>query len=226
MQVLIIQSVSTHVLWEINQQAYHNDKFSDTLLNEFSSLIVIQLLQTLSVTFEDVKTLSVRVSFVISDQVALKDCSITLFEQLYRVLVLHKGIVFKIKRQKINQLQLITFLKSWKLKNKKKRRERKQYHSHCFITEVCYMIIAFVKLCCIFFELSFLRFCWSFNSSVSNMLKSILNSDSVSEASSVFLKYTFWILKKLMTHCNSTLQSVQSWLSKVNSTDSEEHSDR
>jgi len=56
--------------------------------------------------------LGAGVGFVIPDQVALKGHSITLFEQLHRVLVLHKGTVFKIERQKINQLQLTTFSES------------------------------------------------------------------------------------------------------------------
>jgi len=178
------------------------------LLNEFSSLIIIQLLQTLSVTFKDVKTLSARISFVISNQIVLKDCSITLFKQLYRVLISHKDIILKIERQRINQLQSVIFSESWKLENKRKKKERKQYHSHYFMTEICYVIVASVELCCIFFRLSFLRFCWSFNSLVLNTLKLILNSDSMFKASSVFFKYTFWILKKLIMHCNSTLQSV------------------
>ena len=129
------------------------------LLNEFLSLIIIQLSQTLSVTFKDVKMLSAEVSFVISDQVAWKDHSITLFKQLYRVFMLHKNTVFKIKRQRINKLWSVIFSESWKLENKRKKRERKQYHSHCFMTEICYVIVVFVKLCCIFFRLSFLRFC-------------------------------------------------------------------
>jgi len=82
------------------------------LLNEFSSLIIIQLLQTLSVTFKDVKTLSARISFVISNQIVLKDCSITLFKQLYRVLISHKDIILKIERQRINQLQSVIFSES------------------------------------------------------------------------------------------------------------------
>jgi len=53
-----------------------------------------------------------EVGFVIPDQVALKDCDITLFKQLDEVLVLHKDIVFKIERQKINQLQSVTFSES------------------------------------------------------------------------------------------------------------------
>jgi len=64
------------------------------------------------VTFKDVKVSDTEMGFVISDQIALKDCSITLFKQLYRVLILHKDTVLKIERQKINQLQLITFSES------------------------------------------------------------------------------------------------------------------
>jgi len=72
------------------------------LLDRFSSLIIIQLLQTLSITFKDVKVLNAEIDFVIPDQIALKDCSITLFKKLYEILVLHKDIVFKIERQRIN----------------------------------------------------------------------------------------------------------------------------
>ncbi len=54
-------------------------------------------------TFKDVKTLSVRISVVISDQVVLKDHSITLSEQLHRVLA-HKDTITKAERQRINQL--------------------------------------------------------------------------------------------------------------------------
>lgn len=99
-------------------------------------------------------------------------------------------------------------------------------HFHCFMIKICHVIIASVRLHCIFFELSFLRFCWSFNNLMLNMLESILNSDSVSEASSVFFRYAFWILMRFMMCCNSTLQSVQSWLSRVNSMNSEWYDDR
>jgi len=75
-------------------------------------LIIIQLLQTLSMTFKDVKVLDAKVSFVISDQIVLKGCSITLFKQLHEILVLYEDIVFKIERQRINQLQSVTFSES------------------------------------------------------------------------------------------------------------------
>jgi len=43
----------------VNQQTYHDNKFLNILVNNFSDLVVIQLSQDLSVTFEDVEMLCV-----------------------------------------------------------------------------------------------------------------------------------------------------------------------
>jgi hypothetical protein len=103
MQILVIQSASTHALQGVGQRTHRGDKFPNRLLDDSPSIVVIQLPQALPVTFKGVEAPGAWVVFVIPDQVALKGRGITLSEQLLGVLS-QDGTVTKARSQKTNQL--------------------------------------------------------------------------------------------------------------------------